>query len=172
MARRKGKTLSKKVRYFFVNEMLHKTLHVNRSSDIVTAWCYSQKRRTAYSWSETQKGMEKANTITEVANILNRHRMTIDKYIRDGIIRTPERSYKIDGKFDSYGKYFFSEKEVLELHDYCSTVSVGRPRKDGLVNSSGLPTRSEVRSMLKETSTLYIKNDSGEFIPVWKENVW
>jgi hypothetical protein len=116
--------------------------------------------------------MEKAYTITEVANILNRHRMTIDKYIRDGIIRTPERSYKIDGKFDSYGKYFFSEKEVLELHDYCSTVSVGRPRKDGLVNSSGLPTRSEVRSMLKETSTLYIKNDSGEFIPVWKENVW
>ena len=79
---------------------------------------------------------------------------------------------KIDGKFDSYGKYFFSEKEVLDLHDYCSTVSVGRPRKDGLVNSSGLPTRSEVKSMLKETSTLYIKNDSGEFIPVWKENVW
>ena len=42
----------------------------------------------------------------------------------------------------------------------------------GLINSSGLPTRSEVRSMLKETATLYIKNDSGEFIPVWKENVW
>jgi hypothetical protein len=172
MVNKKRKGTPKKVRYFFLNNMLHKTLHVNRASDLITTWCYPEKRRAAYSWSETQKNMEKAYSITEVAFILSRHRMTIDSYIREGKIRTPQRMYKLDGKFNQLGKYMFSEKDILELHEYCSTISVGRPRKDGLINSSGLPTRSELKAVLKESAVMYIKNDDGDFIPVWKENMW
>lgn len=172
MAKQQGKTKSKRIRYFFLNNDLHKTIHINRSSDLIVAWNYPQKRRASYSWSDAQKNMEKAYSITDVANMLNRHRMTIDKYIRQGLIKTPQRMYKIDGKFNSAGKYMFSEKDILELHEYCSTISKGRPRKDGLINTSGLPSRSEVKAMIKQSSVLYVKDDDGNFIPVWKENAW
>lgn len=172
MVTQKRNSVSKRIRYFFVNGDLHKTIHVNRSSDLVVAWNYSEKRRAAYSWSETKKNMERAYSITEVAKMLGRHRMTIDKYIRRGLIKTPQRMYKIDGKFNSSGKYMFSEKDILDLYEYCSTVSRGRPRKDGLVNSHGLPSKSEIKSMLKQSSILYVKDEEGNFIPVWKENVW
>lgn len=168
----KRKSASKRIRYFFVNDQLHKTIHINRSSDLVVAWCYPLKKRISYSWSETQKQMERAYTITEVAKMLDRHRMTIDKYIRRGSIKTPQRVYKIDGKFNTAGKYMFSEKDILSLHEYCSTLSKGRPRKDGLINVVGLPTKSEIKSMLKQSSTLYVKDEEGNFIPVWKENIW
>lgn len=172
MAKQTRKITSKRIRYFFLNGNLHKTIHINRSSDLIVAWNYPEKRRTSYSWSDTQKNMERAYAITDVANMLNRHRMTIDKYIRQGLIKTPQRMYKIDGKFDSAGKYMFSEKDILDLHEYCSTISKGRPRKDGLINTSGLPSRSEVKSMLKQSAVLYVKSDDGNFIPVWKENIW
>jgi hypothetical protein len=172
MGKQQGKTASKRIRYFFLNGDLHKTIHINRSSDIVVAWNYPNRKRTSYSWSDAQKNMEKAYTITDVAKILDRHRMTIDKYIRQELIKTPQRIYKIDGKFDSAGKYMFSEKDVLDLHEFCSTISKGRPRKDGLINTSGLPSRSEVKSMLKQSSVLYVKDEDGNFIPVWKENNW
>lgn len=172
MANKQRKNTSKRIRYFFLNGDLHKTIHINRSSDLIVAWNYPLKRRTSYSWSDAQKNMEKAYSITEVANMLNRHRMTIDKYIRQELIKTPQRLYKIDGKFNSAGKYMFSEKDILDLHEYCSTISKGRPRKDGLINTSGLPSRSEVKAMIKQSSVLYIKDDDGNFIPVWKENIW
>ena len=172
MARKKGKRVSKRIRYFFLNDSLHKTIHINRSSDLIVAWSYPDKKRISYSWSDAQKNMERAYTITEVANMLNRHRMTIDKYIRRGLIKTPQRIYKIDGKFNSIGKYMFSEKDIISLHEYCSTVSRGRPRKDGLVNTVGLPSKTEIRSIMKDKSVLYVKDEEGNFIPVWKENVW
>lgn len=172
MARKTRTGVSKRLRYFFLNGNLHKTIHINRSSDIIVAWCYPDKKRTSYSWSDTQKNMERAYSISEVANMLSRHRMTIDKYIRRGLIKSPQRMYKIDGKFNSAGKYMFSEKDILDLYEYCSTVSRGRPRKDGLVTSTGLPTKSELKSALKQQSVLYVKDEDGNFIPVWKENMW
>jgi hypothetical protein len=172
MASNKRRSVSKRIGYFFVNGLLHKTLNVNRGQDLITAWCYSEKRRVSYVWSDTQKNLEKAYTITQVADMLGRHRMTIDKYIRNGYIRTPQRTYIIDGKFDKLGKYMFSERDILDLHEYFCSVSVGRPRKDGVINSLNLPTRSELKAALKTASVLYIKNDEGDFVPVWKENTW
>lgn len=171
MAKPTREVPKRKFRYFYIDGRLHKVLHVNRPEDIVNAWDYPERKRKTYIWSDVQRRMQQAFTISEVAKIVGRHRLIIDHYIRDGHIPAPQRIYSIDGKFTP-GKYMFSEDDVLKLHDFMLTVHRGRPRKDGLITNAAMPSRSELRAIIKSRVLLYIKNEDGEYVPVWKEQIW
>jgi len=114
--------------------------------------------------------MEKAFPISEVSKLINRHRVIIENYILDGKIRTPQRIYTLDTKRP--GKYMFSEKDVLDLHDYLLTVHIGRPRKDGKITPGRMPSRAELKAMMRHDTTMYVKSADGTFTPVWKEMDW
>jgi hypothetical protein len=159
-----------KVKYFYLDQELHRVLRVSRPEDLVVSWNFPQHKRKAYVWSDTRRKMEKAFSLRQVCDMLGRSRVAIELYIRQGKIRTPQRIYTLDGKAKP-GKYFFSEKDVLELHDYILSVHIGRPRRDGRVTPAKAPSKAELRAMMKHDTVMYIKSGE-EFVPVWKEIDW
>lgn len=161
----------KPLRYFYVNSDLHKVLRVVRPQDFVEAWNYRLGKRVGYVWSDVRKRMESAFTMQQVSNMIGRHRVQIENYILAGDIKAPQRIYTLDGE-KKPGKYFFSESDVLDLHDYLLTIHVGRPRKDGKITPGKMPTKAELRAMMKHDVVTYVKTSDNEFKPIWKEVDW
>lgn len=168
MAKRRRK---KRLKYFFADGDLHKTLSVNHAQDICIAWNYPQGRTVGYVWSDLRKRYTKAFSVSEVSDMIGRHRVNIQRYILRGEIKRPQQTYSLDER-KSPGKFFMSEEDVYILHDYLMTVHIGRPRNDGRVIPGRLPTKTELRAMMRHDVHMYTKTDDGEFIPVWKEIDW
>jgi hypothetical protein len=162
---------NKRVKYFYLNSDLHKVLRIIRAQDFVEAWSYPEAKRKGYVWSDVRKRMETAVPLAQVATLIGRHRVQIENYILNGHIKTPQRIYTLDGE-KKPGKYMFSESDVMDLHDYLLTVHIGRPRKDGLITPGRMPTKSELRAMMRHDTVTYVKTHDGEFTPVWREVDW
>ena len=160
----------KRITYFYLNSDLHKVLRVNRAQDFVEAWNYRERRVMGYIWTDVKKRMERALSLLEVADLFDRHRVQIQNYILDGVIPRPQQTYSLTT--GARGKYFFSETDVMRLHDYLLTVHHGRPRKDGWINTGPLPTKAELRAALRHNIINYVKNAEGEFVVAWKEPEW
>lgn len=158
MARKTRRRASKEVRYFFLNGKVHKVLSSSRAKDLIIAWRYEDSKRVMYPYLEAKKSMENAYSIKQVGEMLNKHRVTIQDYILEGKILTPQKIYPI-GKTSEEGwyKYLFSEKEILDLHAYILESG----------HSKNVPSKAELLALLKHNFILYTKTDSG-FVPVWK----
>jgi hypothetical protein len=169
-ARRSSKRSKPTLRYFFLDGDLHKVLSVTRAQDLVVCWNYPKERRVGYIWSDVKRRHEKAFTMQQVGKMLGRHRVTIEKDIIYGNIRRPQRSYTLPGKHPK--THYFTEKDILDFHDYLLTVNVGRPRADGKITPKDMVSRNELKAMMKNDVMTYVKNDDGEFIPVWREQGW
>lgn len=174
MASNTGKGTKRRIRYFFVkvnDELhLHRVLHVNRSQDLVVAWDYVDWKRKMYGWTDVKRTMQNAFSLKDAAELLGVHKMTVDGYVREGKIRTPQRILDLSTK--KPGKYFLSEDDVLDLHLAMSETHQGRPRKDGLVTNNKVPNRAEVRTLVRQGDVLYTKDEGGNFVPIWKEQIW
>jgi len=160
MARQKRNRSQKSFRYFFLNGKLHKVLKSSRVKDQMIAWSYQDKSRVLYSNADVIKHMQNAYTMSQVSKMINKHKVTIEDYILDGKIRAPQKVYPI-GNSESKGwsQYMFSEDDVIELHEYILTS--GREIEK-------LPTKNELKALMKHNVILYTKTTSGEFVPVWK----
>lgn len=158
MAGKQRKRISKRFLYFFLNDKIHKVLRSNRSRDEVIAWSYPDRKRMLYPYSQVKKYMENAYSTAEVAKILDRHKVTIEEYILDGKIKMPQRIYPISNPESSWSKFMFSESDILDLHQFILD--------SGYVKD--LPSRNELRALLKNNIILYTKTNEGSFIPVWK----
>jgi hypothetical protein len=159
MARSKRDSKPKVLRYFFLNDKIHKVLSSSRSKDEVVAWCYPDKKRVMYPYSQVKKNMETAYTIVQVSEMLNKHRVTIQDYILEGKVMTPTKIYPI-GEPDSphWSKYMFNQKNILDIHQHILDSG----------HSSELPSKAELLGLLKNNFILYTKTDEGKFIPIWK----
>lgn len=155
--KRDGK--SKSLRYFFLNDKIHKVLKASRSKDEMIAWCYPDKKRVMYSYSQVKKNMETAYTVVEVASMLNKHRVTIQEYILNEKVATPQKIYPI-GKPDSenWSQYMFNQKNILDIHQHILDSG----------HSKEIPSKAEVQALLKNNLVLYTKTEDGKFVPVWK----
>jgi hypothetical protein len=104
--------------------------------------------------------MQNAYTMSQVSIMIGRHKVTIEDYILEGKIRAPQKVYPI-GNLESkaWSQYMFSEDDVIELHEYL--LSAGREIEK-------LPTKNELKALMKHNVILYTKTTSGEFVPVWK----
>jgi hypothetical protein len=158
MARENRQRLRKKFLYFFLNGKVHKVLRLSRAKDEVVAWCYPDKKRVMYSYSQVDKNMEKAYTIVEVSKMLGRHRVTIEDYILEGKIKQPQKVYPISNPDSTWSKYMLSESDILDIHQFI--IDAGHIRD--------LPSRSELQALLKHNLILYTKTVDGSFVPVWK----
>lgn len=159
MARSSRRKPRKKFLYFFLNGNIHKVLKASHSKDELVAWCYPDKKRVMYSYSQVRKHMQNAYTLTQVAAILNKHRVTIQDYILEGKIKAPQKVYPIGNPdHENWSKYMFSESDVLDLHQFILDSGY----------SSELPSRAELSALLKNNLILYTKTEEGKFVPVWK----
>lgn len=160
------------VRQFFWDGKLHKLLRTNRPANLVEAWCYSDRRTVNILYTDFRRHHGVAYKPQDVAKLLNINRISIMRAIEDGEIREPERAYKFDGKFVPRNM-FFSEKEILDLHDVFLSRHVGRPRKDGKnLPNQHLPSRAELIAKMRGDKTLYIQTDDGRMVPVFEEITW
>jgi hypothetical protein len=158
MARKNRQGLRKKFFYFFLNGKIHKVLKASRAKDEIIAWCYPDKKRVMYSYSQVEKSMEKAYSIIETGEILGRHRVTIEEYILQGKIKKPQKVYPISNPDSTWSRYMLSESDILDIHQFI--IDAGHIRD--------LPSRSELQALLKHNLILYTKTVDGSFVPVWK----
>lgn len=166
-----AKKNKKKLRYFYLNDELHKVLSIVNAQDLIVAWNFPQGKRVGYSWSDVRKRHKKAFTMRQVAAMIGRARENIERDILAGKIRRPQRAYSLDANRTPRG-HFFSEEDVFGVHDYLLTIHIGRPRKDGKITPRNMPSKAELRAMMRHDIVTYVKSDSGEFVPVWKEVDW
>lgn len=159
MARSKRDSKSKVLRYFFLNDKIHKVISSSRSKDELIAWCYPDKKRMLYSYSQVKKNMEQAYGITQVSQMLNKHRVTIQDYILEGKVLPPAKIYPIGApESKSWSKYMFSQKDIMDIHQHILDSG----------HSSEVPSKTELQGLLKNNFILYTKTDEGKFVPVWK----
>lgn len=164
-ARKNARKKSVKLNYFYLDGKLYKKLHINRGADTLTAWCYPEHRRVAFTYSDVRKHHGKAFTMTQVGKMLKRGRVQIQRAIIKGDLEPPQHTYGLENQSRKF-KYLWSEKDVMAAHAYFSTVHRGRPRKDGLVSPQALPTARELRAMMRNQEILYVK-EGDSFIPTW-----
>lgn len=158
MARNQRRVTQKKFLYFFLNGKIHKVLNRSRARDELIAWCYPDKKRVLYSYSQVEKNMEKAYSIKEAGIFLNRHKVTIENYILSGKIKEPQYIYPIGNTDSKWNKYMLSESDILDIHQFILDAGYLRD----------LPSRAELFALLKHNMILYTKSSEGSFIPVWK----
>lgn len=166
--RRKNRPGNKrpKLEYFYLGDDLHRRLFINRGTDTIKAWNYPKEKMMVYVYSDVLKRQRRAFTTKEVGQMLNRGRRTLEYAIINGMIERPQVTYGIDENKRQY-QYMWSEKDIMALHAYLSTVHLGRPRKDGEVVPMHLPTPRELRAMINDENVLYIKQGD-TFIPSWR----
>lgn len=158
MVRRKRQPARKKFLYFFLNGKIHKVLTRSRAKDELTAWCYPDGVRAMYSLSQVEKNMQQAYSMVQVAEMLNKHKVTIEDYIIEGKIRTPQRVYPIGNPESKWYKFMFNESDIMELHQFILDAGY----------TKNLPSKSELQAILKHNLILYTKTTEGNFVPVWK----
>lgn len=161
----------RKLNYFYSNGDLHKVIFIDRPKDFVRTWNYAKRKSVGYVYSDLLKNHKKAWSTAQVGKMIDRKREVLEWYILDKNIRVPQRTYSLDGRY-APGKYMWSEEDILALHEYLTTVHTGRPRKDGQAINRKLPTRAELRAMMRSETVMYVKNSAGEFVPIWKEPEW
>lgn len=120
--------------------------------------------------SDFKKNRLRAYTVKETAELVNRHKKYLPTLMENGSIPYPTGASK-DGVRAFQIRSYYSELQVYEIRDILATYSMGRPRKDGMINNNVTPTRQELTRRLGDGILTYTKNSDGEFIPVWSESI-
>lgn len=171
MAKQSRNQTKRRILYFYLNDALHRALQVNRSEDVIIAFNFVEGKRVAYNYTDVQKNKKHAYSISEAAKLINRHVDTVKRHLRAGDIKRPQQAYALDNK-NRLGRYYFNDVDIREMREFFKTVHIGRPRNDGQITASNIPSKAELEAMLRNETVLYAKNKEGEFIPVWKAPEW
>lgn len=171
MARKNRKSSERRILYFYLNNALHKALQVNRADDTIVAWNFLEEKRVAYNYSDVQKNKQHAYSISEVSKLINRHVDTIKRHLRSGDISKPQQAHSLDDK-NKLGRYYFTNEDIRNIRDFFKTVHIGRPRNDGNITASNIPSKVELEALLRNETVLYAKDKDGGFVPVWKQPEW
>jgi hypothetical protein len=158
MAGKKRQRTRKSFLYFFLNDKIHKVIRSHRAKDELVAWCYPDRKRVMYSYSQVEKYMSDAYTTKQVGEMVGKHKVTIEEYILQGKIREPQRVYPIGNPDSTWNKFMFNEKDIMDLHEFIADIGY----------SKNLPTKAELQAILKHNLILYTKTEEGKFVPVWK----
>lgn len=151
-------------RLCFINDELHRTLHIDRTNNIVRTYNFVQDKQVAYLYTDYKKWRTPAYSISIVGKILKRHPDSVRTAINTGGVKKP---YMRDQFV--HGVYYFCETDIYNLRDYFANLHIGRPRKDGNITPRfDVPTKRELDAILGKTEMLYVKNKNGEFVPVWR----
>lgn len=159
---------SKKI--WFLNGDLVRVHHLNRSNGIMSVYNIIKDQIESCLISDFKKNREKAYTVNETAQLVNRHRKYMPTLMDEGKIPPPTGASK-DGVRGWQIRSYYSESQVFNIRDILATYSMGRPRNDGLINNDITPTRQELTRRLGNGILTYTQTSDGRFIPVWSESI-
>jgi hypothetical protein len=159
---------SKKI--WFLNKDLVRVIHSNRSNGIMSIYNITKDKIESCLISEFKNKKERAYTVSEAADLVNRHRKYMPTLMKRGIIPTPIGAQK-DGKRGWQVRSYYSESQVKEIRDILATYHIGRPRKDNLITNDITPTKAELTRRMGDGILTYTKTEDGRYIPVWSESI-
>ncbi len=155
---------------WFLNGDLVRVHHLNKSNGIMSVYNITKDRIESCLISDFKKNREKAFTVAETAELVNRHKKYMPSLMKRGIIPFPTGSQK-GGDRGWQVRSYYSESQVYEIRDILATYHIGRPRKDKLVTNDITPTRQELTRRMGDGILTYTRTEDGRFIPVWSESI-
>ena len=155
-------------RVWFLNGDLVRSHHINRSNGIMSFYNITKDRVESCFIYDFKKNREKAYTVGETAQLVNRHKKYMPSLMKRGIIPYPMGCQK-GGERGWQVRSYYSESQVHEIRDILATYHIGRPRHDKLITNDITPTKQELTRRMGNGILTYTKTEDGRFIPIWNE---
>jgi hypothetical protein len=155
---------------WFLNKDLVRIVHYNRSNGIMSIYNINKDRLESCLINDFKTKRERAYTVGETADLVNRHKKYMPSLMKRGIIPFPTGSQK-GGERGWQVRSYYSESQVREIRDILATYHIVRPRKDNLITNDITPTKAELTRRMGDGILTYTKTEDGRFIPIWSESI-
>jgi hypothetical protein len=155
---------------WFLNGELVRITHTSRAAGIVTLYNCTKDITMTTTVAEFKKKRKRAFTVTETAQLLNYHRKSMPRLVKRGLIPPPVGELP-GGQVAWHYLSYYSEDTIMEARKLMAQTHHGKARKDGLVTNNKVPTEQELRYAMGDGMMMYIKNEQGQFIPVFSETL-
>jgi hypothetical protein len=157
-------------RVWFLNNCLVRKHHFNRSNGIMSVFNITKDQIESCLISDFKKNRERAFSVKETAELVNRHQKHLYRLMHNGLIPPPmgatkggERAWRV--------RAYYSETMVKEIRDILAKQHMGRPRKDGLITNDSTPTIQELTRRMGDGILTYTRTEDGNFVPIWTESI-
>jgi hypothetical protein len=180
MATRKGNKTSEEYnsapiipgnkKVWFLNGNLVRIHHLNRSNGIMSVYNITKDQIESCLINDFKNKRERAYTVGETADLVNRHKKYMPSLMKRGVIPFPTGSQK-GGERGWQVRSYYSESQVKEIRDILATYHIGRPRKDNLITNDITPSKAELTRRMGDGILTYTKTEDGRFIPIWSESI-
>lgn len=152
--------------YFFLGNKLYKKIRVVKSESYVVAWSYEDERRMRFNYGSVRQEATKAFDLDQVSKLIGKPKSLILSYIQRNLVDCPSgRIYSIKNK--KPGKWMWSEQDVLDLRNSIFEMAPKNKYGEPYTNFR-LISKAELLSKMREDATYYVKNESGDFVKVWR----
>lgn len=138
------------------------------AADILTAYNYTKRRREMLPYAYTRKIAERAYTLVEAGELMNRTKRSMKSVLLGGHVDPPQMTHTIDGK---PWKYLLSPDDVMRFWEHYSQTHYGHPRRDGAIGPLNLPTEREMRAKLRNKPIYYVTDEDGNRMPTWESSI-
>ena len=155
--------------WFFNNDLV-RLHHSSRSNGIVSFYNINKERMETCLRSDFRKNRQRAYTVSETAQLVNRHRKYLPRLIKNGTIPGPTGSRK-GGEPGWQVRAYYSESQVKEIRSILASIHIGQPRKDKLITNNMTPTTQELTRRMGDGILTYTRTEDGRFIPTWSESI-
>ncbi len=180
MATRKGNRTSQEYndapvipgnkKVWFLNNDLVRVHHFKKSNGIMSVYNINKDQIESCLISDFKNKRERAYTVGETADLVNRHKKYMPSLMKRGIIPFPTGSQK-GGERGWQVRSYYSESQVKEIRDILATYHIGRPRKDNLITNDITPSKAELTRRMGDGILTYTRTEDGRFIPIWSESI-
>jgi len=155
---------------WFLNGDLVRKHHFSKANGIMSVYNINKDRIESCFIHDFKKNREKAYTVKETAQLVDRHHKHLYRLIHQGVIPPPvgatkngERAWRI--------RAYYSATAVKEIRDILASRHMGRERKDGLITNNLTPTVQELNRRMGSGILTYTRTEDGNFVPVWSESI-
>lgn len=150
---------------FFLDDSLYSIWRKDRPNGMVYVRNLHDKEIYTVFIEDMAKRRKPAYTVTQAADLLNRHISTFRRMVWLGTLK--EATYSTpDKKWGKGQRGWYSDEDIFEMRDIIAEGQ--RKRSDGtFIQASFLPTAQELTRRMGRGMLMYTKTHDGRFIPVW-----
>jgi hypothetical protein len=155
---------------WFLNGDLVRVHHSNHSNGIMSVYNITKDQIESCLISDFKNKRERAYTVGQTADLVNRHKKYMPSLMKRGVIPFPTGSQQ-GGARGFQVRSYYSESQVREIRDILASMHHGRPRKDRLITNDTTPNKQELTRRMGDGILTYRKTKDGRFVPIWNESI-
>ena len=129
---------------WFLDGDLVRITHSSRASGIVLLKNCTKDCDMSITMVEFKRKRRRAYTVMETAALLNYHRKSIPRLVKNGFLPSPVGELP-GGETAFHHLSYYSEDHIWEARNLMAQTHMGRARKDGLVTNNKTPTEQELQ---------------------------